>query len=339
MLKGKSLKGILMVTAFTLTVTLFSGCGGSKSTGVKESKKIMKIGTSTGTTDYRYTSLKKFKEEVESKSKGTIEVQLYPSAQLGNDKDLIEGVKLGTVQATVTSAGNFGDYEPKMGISALPFIFKNSQEAWEFLKTPQVKKIEEGLLKSNIRVISYFENGFRCITNSKRAINVPADVKGLTIRTPENPYLMETLKALGANPSPLGFSDVYVALQQKTFDGQENPIPLIYNTKFYEVQKYLSITNHCYDAMPFVISETFYKSLTKEEQAIVNEAAIMAQDDDRNEIVKQTNDCIQKLKDKGMTITTPDLSKFKEATKDVAKNKFSSIFTQEELDFSLNYSK
>ena len=339
MLKGKLFKGVLLVTVCTLTMSVFSGCAKSNSDAATKSKKIMKIGVSTGPTDPRNMSLAKFKKEVESKTNGTIEVQLYPSAQLGNDKDLIEGVKLGTIQATVTSAGNFGDYEPKMGISALPFLFKNSQEAWNFLKTPQVQKIQEGLLKSNMRVLSYFENGFRCITNSKRAINKPEDIKGLTIRTPENPYVMETLKALGANPSPLSFSDLYVALQQKTFDGQENPIPVIYNTKFYEVQKYLAITNHSYDAMPFVINEPFYKTLTKEEQEIVNNAAIAAQDDDRKTVVQQSQDLLKKLQEKGMTVTTPDLSLFKEATKNVAKNKFSKTFTQEELNFAVNYSK
>lgn len=338
MLKGKLTKGLLIATIVTLTMSVLSGCGDSTSaSNTGEGKKIMKIGVSTGPTDPRNMSLEKFKKEVETNTKGSIEVQIYPSAQLGNDKDLIEGVKLGTVQATVTSAGNFGDYEPKMGISALPFLFKDSKQAWEFLKTPQVQKIQEGLLKSNMRVLSYFENGFRCITNSKIEINKPDDVKGLTIRTPENPYVMETLKALGANPSPLAFSDLYVALQQKTFDGQENPIPVIYNSKFYEVQKHLSITNHSYDAMPFVINEPFYNTLTKEEQEIINKAAAMAQDDNRNTVVKQSNDCIGKLKEQGMIITTPDLSLFKEATKDVAKNKFSNIFTQEELDFALSY--
>lgn len=337
MLKGKLFKSILLATVFTLTMSAFTGCSKSNSASTTKSKKIMKVGVSTGPTDPRNMSLAKFKTEVESKTNGTIEVQIYPSAQLGNDKDLIEGVKLGTVQATVTSAGNFGDYEPKMGISALPFLFKDSEQAWAFLKTPEVQKIQEGLLKSNIRVLSYFENGFRCITNSKIAINKPEDVKGLTIRTPENPYVMETLKALGANPSPLAFSDLYVALQQKTFDGQENPIPVIYNTKFYEVQKYLAITNHSYDAMPFVINEPFYNTLTKEEQTIINAAAITAQDDNRNTSVQQSKDYLQKLQDKGMTVTTPDLTLFKEATKNVAKDKFSKIFTQEELDFALNY--
>ena len=337
MLKGNLLKGVLLSTALILTMSVFSGCGKSNSTTTSTDKKIMKIGVSTGPTDPRNLSLAKFKAEVESKTKGTIEVQIYPSAQLGNDKDLIEGVKLGTVQGTVTSAGNFGDYEPKMGISALPFLFKDSQQAWDFLKTSQVQKIQEGLLTSNIRVLSYFQNGFRCITNSKVAINKPEDVKGLTIRTPENPYVMETLRALGANPSPLAFSELYVALEQKTFDGQENPIPVIYNTKFNEVQKYLAITNHSYDAMPLVINEPFFKTLTKEEQEIINAAGITAQDDNRKIVVQQSEDFLKKLEENGMNVTTPDLSLFKEATKDVAKNKFSGIFTNEELDFALNF--
>ncbi len=110
---------------------------------------------------------------------------------------------------------------------------------------------EEGLLSQNMRVLAHYCNGFRCVTNSKGPINSPADMNGLLIRTPENPVIMATMTALGANPQPLSFSELYQALQQKTYDAQENPIPVIYNNNLYEVQEYLSITNHIYSGMCF----------------------------------------------------------------------------------------
>ncbi len=340
---GKASRVILVAILSGLMLLALSGCGSTPAPSGTAAKpaapaavKTIKIGFSAAATDPRNDGAVKFKEIVERDTKGAIKVEIYPAAQLGNDRDLIEGVKLGTVQVTVSSAGNFANYEPKMGLSALPFLFPNAETAWKFLDTPQVKKIEEGLLKSNIRVLSNFENGFRCVTNSKKVIEKPEDLKGLTLRTPENPYVMETLKALGANPSPLPWSEVYIALQQKMFDGQENPIPVIYSAKIYEVQKYLSITNHSYDAMPFVINEPFFKTLTPEQQAIVKKAAIEGQNVNRQIVKKQTADLVSELEKKGMTVSKPDLSQFKKATLDVF-DKFSKTFSAEELDFAKKY--
>lgn len=334
--KSKTFKRMVIFILSVLMLLVFSAGSNTTPAAAAKAVKTIKIGYSTAENDPRNDGSVKFKEIVEKETDGAIKVDIYPAAQLGNDRDLIEGVKLGTVEVTISSAGNFAVYEPKMGLSALPFILPDFETAWRFLDTPEQKKIAEGLLKSNIRVLAYFENGFRCVTNSKRAIEKPEDLKGLTIRTPENPYVIETLKALGAIPNPLGFSEVYIALKQKMFDGQENPIPLILNAKIYEVQKYLSVTNHSYDTMPFVINEPFFKSLTPEQQEIVKKAAIEAQNLNRQIIKKQTEDFLSELEKKGMIVSKPDLSLFKAATKEVSK-KFSNIFTQQELDFATNF--
>ena len=143
-----------------------------------------------------------------------------------------------------------------MGISALPFQFETFDDAWAFMDSDIEAAAEEGLLSQNMRVLAHYCNGFRCVTNSKGPINSPADMNGLLIRTPENPVIMATMTALGANPQPLSFSELYQALQQKTYDAQENPIPVIYNNNLYEVQEYLSITNHIYSGMCFTIAES-----------------------------------------------------------------------------------
>jgi tripartite ATP-independent transporter DctP family solute receptor len=168
-----------------------------------------------------------------------------------------------------------------------------------------------------MKVLAYWENGFRCLTNSVEPVTSPEDMVGLKLRTPENPIILATMKALGANPSPLPWPEVYMALQQKAFDGQENPIPIIYVHKIYEVQKYLSITNHVYEPMPVVINKDFWDSLTTEQQEIIENAALESQSYNRQMIKEQTDDMLVKLEQEGMVISYPDLKPFQEATKNV----------------------
>jgi len=311
--------------------------GGTKETADSESKviKISHIGTPE---DARNLAALKFKKIVETKTHGEIEVQVFPSGQLGGDRDAIEGVKIGTIQMTVAGAGIFANYEPKMGITALPFLFGNFEEAWAFNDSQINKEICDLLEKQNIKVLAFWENGFRCLTNSSRQILKASDVRGLKIRTPENPVILATMKALGASPDPLPWPEVYMALQQKTYDGQENPIPLIYSAKLYEVQKYLSITNHVYEPMPLVISKSFYDSLTTEQQKIVSEAAIEAQTYNRESIKQQTDQMISELEQAGMIISQPDLDSFKQATKDVSKQ-FIDTFGEELINSAYNFNK
>ena len=179
----------------------------------------------------------------------------------------------GTVDIIITDASNFATYEPKMGISALPFQFEDFDAAWAFMDSEIEAAAEAPLLDQNMRVLAHYCNGFRCVTNSKKAIETPADMNAMLIRTPENPVIMATMTALGANPQPLSFSELYQALQQGTYDAQENPIPVIYNNKLYEVQQYLSVTNHIYSGMCFTMAESTWKKLSADQQAIVEEAA------------------------------------------------------------------
>lgn len=280
----------------------------------------LKIGFSTNEKDPRGLASQKFKEAVEEKTGGTVKVEIYPSGQLGGDAALIEAMALdsGTVDIIITDASNFATYEPKMGISALPFNFKSFEDAWAFMDSDIVADIEKLILDDNMRVLAHFDNGFRCVTTSKVKVNSPADMKGMLIRTPENPVIMATMRALGANPQPLAFSELYMALQQGTYDAQENPVPVIYNNKLYEVQKYLSITNHIYSGMCFTIADSTWKKLSPAQQEIVAAAAKDAQVYNRELNKQMTEDMLGKLEaEGGMTIMKPDLAPFMEATKQV----------------------
>ncbi len=280
---------------------------------------VLKLGVSTNEEDPRTKAAKSFADEVSEKTNGAVAVEIYTSGQLGGDADLINSIALdsGTCDIIITDASNFATYEPKMGISALPFLFEDFDKAWEFMDGDIEAAAEAELLKQNMRVLAHYDNGFRCVTNSKGPIETPDDMKGLLIRTPENPVIMATMTALGANPQPLAFSELYQALQQKTYDAQENPIPVIYNNNLYEVQEYLSVTNHIYSGMCFTIAESSWQKLSAEQQEIVQAAATASAEEDRQMNKEQTESLVSSLEENGMKINYPDLAPFKEATASV----------------------
>ncbi len=279
----------------------------------------LKIGVSTDDADPRNIAANSFAAEVAEKTNGAITAKVYPSGQLGGDADLINSMALdsGTVDIIITDASNFATYEPKMGISALPFQFADFDDAWDFMDSDIEAEAEDLLIDQNMRVLAHYDNGFRCVTNSKGPIETPDDMKGLLIRTPENPVIMATMTALGANPQPLSFSELYQALQQGTYDAQENPIPVIYNNALFEVQEYLSVTNHIYSGMCFTIAESVWQKLTDEEQQIITEAAQNSAIEDREMSRTQANDYVELLEEAGMKINYPDLEPFAEATASV----------------------
>ena len=286
---------------------------------VAENAIVLKIGISTNEEDPRAKGALAFAEEIAEKTNGAVTAKLYPAGQLGGDADLINSIALdaGTVDIIITDASNFATYEPKMGISALPFNFADFDQAWAFMDSDIEAAAEEGLLAHNMRVLSHYCNGFRCVTNNKGPVETPDDMKGMLIRTPENPVIMATMTALGANPQPLAFSELYQALQQGTYDAQENPIPVIYNNKLYEVQKYLSVTNHIYSGMCFTIAESVWQKLTPEQQEIVAAAAVSSAELDRTLNREQTDSLVANLEAEGVQINYPELSAFAEATASV----------------------
>lgn len=285
---------------------------------VREGELKIKLGFSTNETSIRAIASQKFKEIIEEKTEGQIIIEIYPDGQLGADGDLISGVIDKSVDMTVSSAGNFANYG-RVGVSAFPFLFSDFEEAWKFMDGDLIASLNQELTAYNIHVLANFDNGFRCVTSSEKygPITKVADMEGMVIRTPENQIVMETMSKLGAKPQILDFTKLYDALQKGEFDGQENPITIIYNQKLYEVQQNLAITNHSYDAMPFVIREDLWNTLTKEEQTIMLEAAKEAQKLNRELIQEQTKEYISLLEETGMKITYPDLNEFKQATESV----------------------
>ena len=291
---------------------------------------VLKIGVSTADTDPRNIAAKAFADEIAEKTGGAVTAEVYPAGQLGGDGQLVESMVLdaGTVDIVITDASNFGTVVADMNISGLPFLFSDFDAAWAFMDGEIEAAAEAELLPLGIRVLAHYDNGFRCVTNSKGPVETPDDMKGMLIRTPENQVIMATMSALGANPQPLAFSELYQALQQKTYDAQENPIPVIYNNKLYEVQEFLSVTNHIYSGMCFAIAESTWNKLTPEQQEIVAAAALASGDYDRQMNRQQTDDLVANLEAEGMKINYPDLAPFSAATQSVIEENALGISTE-----------
>lgn len=318
----RGLAGVLL--AGVSLALLLSGCGAASENNSPSTQNplTLKIGVSTGESDPRNIAAGLFAQEIEDMTNGALLGIVNGGGVLGSDAELIESMSLksGKVDVIITDASNFATYEPKMGISALPFLFDDFDTAWAFMDSDIEAEAEKPLLKQNIRVLAHYCNGFRCVTSSRGPINSPADMKGLVIRTPENPVIMATMTALGANPQPLGFSELYAALRQGTYDAQENPVPVIYNNKLYEVQEYLSITNHIYSGMCFAISDAVWTRLSEEQRRIVQNAATSSAEVDRDMNRTQTTDLLSALEKEGMKINEPNRAPFVQETASVLQS-------------------
>jgi len=215
-----------------------------------------------------------FAKYVTEKTNGEIEVQVFPLGQLGGERSMCEQVQGGTLQMTASTAGVLANFVPEIGIIELPFVYPNREAAYAVLDDKDVReRFAKYADAKGFVFIGYTENEFRDITNSKRPIKNPEDLKGLKIRVVESPMMIDTFKALGTNPTPLPFPEIYNALQQKVIDGQDNPIFTSIMMKFTEVNKFATITNHILTECPTVVNKAFWNSLTPDQQKIFREAA------------------------------------------------------------------
>ncbi len=273
---------------------------------------IMKVGIGHAPGHSFVKASEKLKEAVEKRSGGQIKVDLFPSSQLGGEREMQEMVSLGTLEMTVTGVAVI--YEPLYALLEAPFLYRDRDHIKKVMASPMVAELGESLLKKGIRYVGFYENGFRNITNGKRAINAPADVKGLKIRTPENLAQIETFKALGAVATPMAFSELYNALAQGVVDGQENPLQNIWNGKFYEVQKHLAMTGHIYNSAYVVVSEAFGKKLSVDQRKNVSDAVTEASNYQLDLVANLDKQLLTDMKAKGMQVTTPDPEAFRKAT-------------------------
>ncbi|QQO09643.1 TRAP transporter substrate-binding protein [Breznakiella homolactica] len=280
---------------------------------------VVKLGTTNQANHPITTSLKHFGELLDQYSGGTIKVEVYSDGQLGNERDLVEGVQIGTLLMSFSSTGPVGAFAPKMEVINLPYLFRDNDHAYKVLDGAVGQEISEELLKNNIRNLAFWENGWRQMTNSKRVINGPADLRGLKIRVMESPIMVATINAMGGNAVPMGWSEVITSLQQGIIDGQENPIiNNVYNGA-YEVQAYLSLTRHFYNPSVLLINEKFYQGLSAEQKSAVERAAAEARDYQRKLSQEMEAEALKEIAAKfGLNINhNPDIAAFTKAVEPV----------------------
>ena len=233
----------------------------------------IKVGSIVSDTHADMIAMKKvFVPAIENGSKGRIKVELYPNAQLGGDRELCEAVQLGTIQMALPASSALAGFDKRIQVLDLPYLFTSRKAAFEALDGILGNKINEYVLAKGFINLGYAENGMRHLTNSKRPVHSPADIKGMKIRTMENPMHIAYFKALGANPAPMSWGELYTALQQGTVDAQENPYAMIVDGKFYEVQKYVSETGHVFSVTMLIANKKFIEKLPEDLRKIVIKA-------------------------------------------------------------------
>ncbi|MPM00473.1 hypothetical protein SDC9_46699 [bioreactor metagenome] len=327
-------KKALVLLSLLLVATCLAGCASTASntpattsqnttstpatTGTTEFPTMtIKVGHSVSTDHGYHKGLEKFKEIVEEKTGGKVTVEIYPSSSLGSEREMIEGLQLGTVDMCLAATSQLTSFLPEYQVFDLPYIFTSRDEAWDTLDGELGQEMLDKLQEKGIVGLSYFEVGFRDFTNNKHPINTPADLSGMKFRTMETPVHVKAVGYWGANAVSMPIGEVYTALQTGTIDGQENPLSIILSQKLYEVQKYISITEHFYTATPLLVSKTFWDSMSPELQKIIQDAAYSGRDVCRQANLAAEDKAISVFKDAGCEINNADKDAFKATTADI----------------------
>jgi tripartite ATP-independent transporter DctP family solute receptor len=271
----------------------------------------MKIGHFAADSHPGNLATKMFADAVEKRTNGQIKIKIYPNNALGSPPEVLEQNILGAVDMSLPTQGQLGKYSKKFNCVMLPFVFKNYAQADKVLDGPFIKWAVADLDKAGLVFLSNWEWGFRNLTNSKHPVKVPADVKGLKIRTPPELPTQAAMEALGAVVATINFNELQMALKQGVVDGQENPIAVIYSNKIYETQKYLAMTGHNYNTMVHVISKKTWNKLTPAQQKIIREESHKAGVWMKKTIRDAEANQIKELQKFGMQVTYPDKAKFK----------------------------
>lgn len=253
----------------------------------------------------------KFKELIEERSNNAYEVKVYHSASLGNETEILQQIQMNTIQMGVITGGPFDTFNPMARVINYPFLFKDNAQADEILDGPLGQEILTDLESSGFKGLSYSENGFRNLTNNKRSVTTPDDIAGLKVRVMSSAIHQAIWQTLGANPTPMPWP-IYTELEQGVIDGQENPLWVMEVYKFYEIQKYLSLTRHVYSYHIDVASLKWWETLSKADQDMIQkamyDAAVFQRHDNRSKDAAR----LQLLKDKGMQVVeNPDIAAFR----------------------------
>ncbi|WP_342128687.1 TRAP transporter substrate-binding protein [Hydrogenophaga sp. OTU3427] len=263
---------------------------------------VLKIGYATSATSHYGVGSTVFCDEMEKGTQGRYKCQQFPNSALGGEREQIEAVQLGTQDLVNTSTGPLGNFVPEVKIVDIPFLFRDYDHARKVMDGPIGQDLQKKMEAKGLINLAWTENGFRHMTNSKRAINQATDASGLKMRTMENKVHMDGYKTFGILPTPMAFPELFTALQQGTVDGQENPIPVILASKFSQVQKHLSLTGHVYSPAALILSPAVWNKLSAADKAAFTEAAKKGAAAQRKKVNDDENNGIAQLEKEGMQV-------------------------------------
>jgi tripartite ATP-independent transporter DctP family solute receptor len=311
-MKSVKLVAIALAAAFSF------GLATASAADIKD--RTIKIGIGLTEDHPQGQSVKHFSEIVAAKSGGKIKVKLFAGGSLGNDVTMVSALQGGTQEMTIPDTATLVSQIKDFGVLNFPFLFNNEQEADALLDGPFGDKLLAKLPEKGLVGLGFWENGFRQTTNSKRPINTVKDYDGLKLRVMQNPLFIDTFKTLGANAVPMAFTELFTAMETKTVDGQENPVPTIQASKFNEVQKYLTLTRHTYSVWVLLMSKKYWDTLTPDEQKLLKESAIEARGWERKTIRAAGTKALGELKTAGMKVNElppAEVAKLREKSKPI----------------------
>ncbi len=282
------------LTALIASAVLFTGGANAETT--------LRFGYEAPRSDTQHTAAKKFNDLLKEKTKGEIKLSLFPDSTLGNAQTMIGAVRGGTIDIEMSGSPNFSGLEPKLNVIDIPFIFKNRDHAYAVLDGEIGQGLLNALEAQGLKGLAFWEVGFRSFTNSKHPVKGPEDIKGLKVRTNQNPMYIQAFSLLGANPVPMPLSELYTALETKAVDAQEHPVGIFWSAKLYEVQKHLSLTNHGYTPLIVVMNKAKFDSFSPELQQAILESAKEAGNYQRQLNLENEKEIIGKLQKAGIQV-------------------------------------
>jgi tripartite ATP-independent transporter DctP family solute receptor len=281
---------------------------------------VIKIGHGAAESFHMHRALLHFEELVEAGSNGEIDVQIFPSSQMGPDREMIEGVQTGVLEMAIPPSSFFAGWDPAFAVIELPYMYASKDIAFDVLEGEAGDSMIARVENQGLVGLGWLELGVRNVTNNVRPIATPADLDGVKLRTMQVPAHVATFQALGANPTPMNFGEVYSALQQGVIDGQENPLAIITSQRFFEVQKYLSTTGHVFAVYMPVISQPFFASLSAEHQQLVRNSMAAARIHQAELVSAEDSSQLEEIRAAGVEVlelTAEQRQAFADATESV----------------------
>ncbi|MDO4776190.1 MAG: TRAP transporter substrate-binding protein [Cardiobacteriaceae bacterium] len=283
----------------------------------------LKFGYEAPRNDTQHIAAEKFQELLKEKSGGELDLALFPDSSLGNAQAMISSVRSGTLDIEMSSSSNFTGLAPRLNVIDIPFMFRNREHAYRVLDGEIGADLADDLESSGLKALAWWEVGFRTLTNSKHPVSTPDELKGIKIRTNQNPMYIKAFEILGANPVPMPLSELYTALETKTVDAQEHPVGILYSVKLYEVQKYLSLTNHGYTPLLVVMNKAKFDGLPAAQQQALLAAAKEAGDYQRQLNAEKENGMIAEMEKEGLEVIRElDVAPFRAAIESQVREMF-----------------